>query len=132
MIRAGGFGLTDFDNMSAYYYWRTWPNDTGRYAAHRQFVLDAMNDTTMAGANEACIACHTHVAVKLNWTHVRSLTFDIGIGNPKTTDSGVHNWSMNNWEMNGTVNVLVWGNTTGAGSTSNWDEWPGDVDSIYG
>jgi hypothetical protein len=132
MIRAGGFGLTDFDNMSAYYYWRTWPNDTGSYAAHRQFVLDAIEDDTMAGANEACIACHTHVAVKLNWTHARSLEFDIGVGNPKTTDSGVHNWSMSNWEVNGTVNVLVWGNTTGAGSTSNWDEWPGDVDSIYG
>jgi len=33
--------------------------DTGEKAAHKKFVLDAMNESLMEGANEACIACHT-------------------------------------------------------------------------
>ncbi|VUT27947.1 MAG: putative multiheme cytochrome c [Candidatus Syntrophoarchaeum sp. GoM_oil] len=67
-IRTGGFGLTDFDNTGAYYYWKTWPEDTGNHSAHRKFVLDAMNETLMDGANEACIAYHTHVGINITWT----------------------------------------------------------------
>ena len=118
-IAAGGFNLTG----------RSW--DTGENAAHMKFVLDAINDTTMAGANEACLACHTMIAVKMNWTHARSLEFDIGIGDPMTTETGVHNWTMSGWDVNGTASATVWGNTTGAGNTSYWSEWPGNVDDIY-
>ena len=67
-IRAGGFGLTDFDNMSTYYYWKTWPEDTGEEAAHREFVLDALADDTLEGANEACIACHTESRAEIEFT----------------------------------------------------------------
>lgn len=116
---AGGFGLT---NASG---------DTGSMAAHKIFVLDAINDSTLEDANEACVTCHTHAAVKINWTHARSLEFDIGIGDPLTTETGVHNWTVSEWSVNGTANVTVWGNTTGAGNTSYWSEWPGNVDSIY-
>ena len=77
MIRAGGFGLTDFDNMSAYYYFRTWQNDTGEKAAHRKFVLDAINSTLMEGANEACVACHTKVGVNITWTKNEYLEFTV-------------------------------------------------------
>jgi hypothetical protein len=121
-ISAGGFGFNTT--------WLVAP-DTGEKAAHRKFVLDAMNDTTMAGANEACLACHTMIGVKINWTHAQSLEFDIGTGNPVTTDVGVHNWTMSEWSVNGTANATVWGNTTGVGSTGYWDEWPGNVDNIY-
>jgi len=44
---AGGFGLTLFNS------------DNGTEATHKQFVLDAMDDSLREGANEACIACHT-------------------------------------------------------------------------
>ena len=44
---AGGFGLTPFNS------------DNGTEATHKQFVLDAMDDSLREGANEACIACHT-------------------------------------------------------------------------
>jgi hypothetical protein len=123
-IDAGGFGLSEVDDL-----WS--PVDTGNKSAHLKFVLDAIEDDTMAGANEACIACHTMIGVKINWTHARSLEFDIGIGGLMTTETGVHNWTMTNWSVNGTANVTVWGNTSGAGSTSSWDEWPGNVNDIY-
>ena len=71
------------------------------------------------------------IGVKINWTHARSLEFDVDIGEPQTTPMGVHNWSMSNWTTNGSASATVWGNTTGTGSTSYWDEWPGNVDDIY-
>ncbi|MBC8235658.1 hypothetical protein H8E77_39430 [bacterium] len=56
-LEAGGFNLT------------VNPDDTGEKAAHKTFVLDAITNEHMEGANEACIGCHTHVPVKINWTH---------------------------------------------------------------
>jgi hypothetical protein len=126
-ISAGGFGIEDPANPG----FNTTPNDTGKNAAHKKFVLDAINDTTMSGANEACLACHTMIGVKINWTHAQSLEFNIDIGDPMTTGTGVHNWTMSDWSVNGTANATVWGNTTGAGGTSYWSEWPGNVDDIY-
>ena len=116
---AGGFGVTGQ------------ANDTGIYAAHRKFVLEAKNSSMMMSANEACIACHTHVAVKIKWNHSRSLEFNIGFGDPITTANGPHNWTISNWSINGTATAIVWGNTTGNGSTSYWSGWPGNVDNIY-
>ncbi len=56
---AGGFGLTP-DQY-----------DTGAKAAHRSFVLEAINvnDSLMAGSNEACIACHTRIQANI-WYNV--------------------------------------------------------------
>jgi hypothetical protein len=120
VLEAGGFNLTINQN------------DTGSAAAHKAFVDDAINNSDiMGGANEACIACHTMIAVKINWTHARSMEFNVSIGDPMKTDVGVHNWTMANWAVNGTANATVWGNTTGAGHTSYWEEWPGNVDDIY-
>jgi hypothetical protein len=116
---AGGFGLT------------TNTLDTGELAAHKAFVMDSINDKTMDDANEACLACHTMIAVKIRWEHARRLEFDVGLDSPVTTETGVHNWTMSNWAVNGTANATVWGNTTGAGNTSYWSEWPGNVDNIY-
>jgi hypothetical protein len=126
-ISAGGFGIEDPANLGH----NTTDTDTGVNAAHKKFVLDAIEDNTMSGANEACLACHTMIGVKINWTHARVLEFDIGIGGLMTTEAGVHNWTMSEWSVNGTANATVWGNTTGAGGTSYWSEWPGSVDDIY-
>ncbi len=52
---AGGFGLT------------TNSADTGSLAAHRRFVLNAQCNDMQADANEACIACHTHMRVEMNF-----------------------------------------------------------------
>jgi hypothetical protein len=32
--------------------------------------------------------------------------------------------------VSGTANALVWGNTSGVGSTSYWEEWQVDMDNI--
>lgn len=48
-ISAGGFGMN------------TTPFDVGGMAGHEGLIAVAMNDTTLAGANEACLACHTDV-----------------------------------------------------------------------
>lgn len=135
---AGGFmemnSSTDTDlseeNQSLWQY--ATADNNGTYAAHNAFIIEALEDDTLQDANEACIACHTMIAVKINWTHRRSLEFDVGLDEPVTTTSGVHNWTMTNWTVNGTATATVWGNTTGAGNTTYYsDNWPGDVDGIY-
>ena len=115
---AGGFGWTEVSG------------DTGSLAAHKAFIDEAIKDTTLTHANEACIACHTGIAVKINWTHARSIEFDIGFGKPFTTEEGPHNWTVTEWTHNGTAKATVWGNTTGNGTTTYGSiEWPGNVGS---
>ncbi|MFP4559087.1 MAG: hypothetical protein ACLFO6_06300 [Archaeoglobaceae archaeon] len=116
---AGGFGLT---NASG---------DTGSMAAHMKFVIDATDNDLMLDSNEACIACHTGIAVKINWTHARAIEFDIGVQKPVVTDAGTHNWTVDNWDYSGTANATSWGNTTGFGNSTIWNEWPGDIGDIY-
>ncbi len=56
-LEAGGFNLT------------TTSKDTGLLAAHQSFVQGANESELMEGENEACIACHTYVAIDINWTN---------------------------------------------------------------
>ena len=100
---AGGFNLTNYTG------------DTGQYAAHKPWVLSAMADSStnntdlLTGPNEACIACHTHVPVRINWTHAVSLEF-----NASNTGTG---WTTNNYNANGSAVRIVWGNAAGTGGT---------------
>ena len=127
---AGGFNLSSFDVSTPFQY--TNATNPGTNAAHNAFIAQAIADDTLQDSNEACIACHTMIGVKLNWTHARSLEFDVGVGDTQTTPTGVHNWTMSNWDVNGTASATVWGNTTGAGNTSYGAiDWPGNVDGIY-
>jgi len=64
-ISAGGFGRNT----------TIW--DTGEKAAHKKFVLDAIDDPLMEGANEACIACHTRIGVNITWTKKEYLKFTV-------------------------------------------------------
>gem|GEM_PF-6793140 len=116
--------------------WWLWFNKLNR--RHRQFgsthafINEARNSTLLKDENEACTACHTAAAVKINWTHARSLEFAIGLGDPATTPNGPHNWTVTNWDCNETAKATVWGNTTGYGAT-DYDsiEWLGNVDNVY-
>ena len=75
-ISAGGFGLN------------TTQFDVGEMAGHKGLIAVAMNNTTMAGANEACLACHTdvdlgNVSIDMS-TLLENKTymgFDAGLGN---------------------------------------------------
>ena len=101
---AGGFGLTA--NAS----------DTGELAAHKTFIEKSIEDTKMEDANEACIACHTHIPVKINWTHRYSLEFN---ATPELELPPTH-FNVTDWSINGTYNATVYGNGSGVGSTSGW------------
>ena len=114
-ISAGGFGLgtTDDDDPSI-------NPRAGKHAAHKAFVLDSINDTKLEGSNEACIACHTSIPVKIRWTHGRSLefnaTYDKGLVLPPT------HFNTSKYEVNGTVNVTSYGNYSGGANTTKFPE----------
>lgn len=88
---------------------------TGSLEAHIPFAtqaaLDNQTDGTalLKGANEACVACHTHVAVDINWQKA----YKIGFSAIETADTGIHQWSVGNFVAEGTVSVLTYGNRTG-------------------
>jgi len=101
----------------------------GGHAAHQTFIQSAIYDTTMEDANEACIACHTHIPVKINWTHRFSLEFNV------TPESGYWpptHFNVSDWSFNGTYNITVYGGRNGTSSdtgtgtpTSPPPGWPG-------
>ncbi|MFP3909161.1 MAG: hypothetical protein ACLFVX_04810 [Archaeoglobaceae archaeon] len=106
---AGGFGLTNGTG------------DTGRKAAHLSFINSSMTNGVLKDENEACIGCHTAAPVKINWMHATSLEFEV------ISCDGISKWDVTDLQINGTANVTVWGNMSGAGTTSG-EDWPGDVD----
>ncbi|AEA46121.1 hypothetical protein [Archaeoglobus veneficus] len=110
---AGGFGLTNYSG------------DTGRLEAHMVFVLNAINSSKMVDSNEACIACHTYVPVKINWTHKVSLEFNCTYEYNTGTSGVTTHYNVTNWTVNGTRYTTVYGNTTGNGSVNDASNWPG-------
>jgi len=103
---AGGFNLTgtrDFYNN---------PDDTGEKAAHLKFVHDAINEPLMEGANEACITCHTHVAIDINWTKEYNMGLTVAADHEG-------NWTVGNFKSEGTYNVATYGNMSGGTAWSN-------------
>ncbi len=100
-------------------------NDTGTKAAHGDFVDFAdTNGNIFNGPDEACIACHTHVAVKINFSHYQALKFDVKVDNPQTGVFNVTNFSIN---MTLVKYNTIWGNVSGNGSTTyNSNNWPGN------
>jgi len=112
---AGGFNLTA--NSS----------DTGKLAAHKAFVFDAIGNPDMEDANEACIACHTGIPVRITWTHAYSLEFnasyDRGLLLPPT------HFNTSNYNTNGTVVAVSYGNWSGG---ANVGDWPSGNITIWG
>jgi len=101
-ISAGGFGIEDPANPGH----NTTDTDTGEKAAHKKFVLDAMNNSLMEGANEACIACHTRIGVNITWTKNEFLDF-------QASEDAAGNWSIPSFTAGGT-------NVTQVNSTNEW------------
>ena len=91
---AGWFGLTPFNS------------DNGNEATHKKFVLDAMNESLMEGANEACIACHTKIGVNITWTKNEYMEFT-------AIDDGTGNWTIPNFTAGGE-------NVTHVNSSNEW------------
>ncbi|OFV68274.1 MAG: conserved hypothetical protein, membrane or secreted [Candidatus Syntrophoarchaeum caldarius] len=101
-ISAGGFGIEDPANPGH----NTTATDTGEKAAHRKFVLDAMNESLMEGANEACIGCHTRVGVNITWTKNVVLEFS-------ASENEYGNWSIPDFSAAGS-------NVTASTYRNNW------------
>jgi len=110
---AGGFGKS-IDTT----------NDTGTYAAHLDFVNAAANNGNIFDAeDEACIACHTHVAVKINFTHYRVLKFNVTVKQPTAGGFNVTGFSINTSEK---IYSTIWGNSSGTGWSQSTQptNWP--------
>jgi len=126
---AGGFGLTYFNSSNQYegYNW-----DKGTMEAHIEFTDLSRNGTVLKDENEACLGCHSAIPVKINWMRPSSIEFEIVPEDQANLRYGIHNYSIGKSEYNGSSVILVWGNTSGMGSTDlGRIDWPGDVDSIY-
>jgi len=98
-LEAGGFGLTGKSD------------DTGANEAHNAWVqtddgLNRFGGPNGYANNGACIGCHTHVAVDINFQKGYKLAFD-AIESPE----GVY--SVSNAAVEGTVAISIYGNGSG-------------------
>ncbi len=108
ILQAGGFGLTDYTN------------DTGALEAHNSWVKanDSISRYGYGASNDACVACHTHVAVEINFTKGYLLQFSASeYANGTYVTSGAN--------VQGTVNITTYGNSSGnafavSNSTYEW------------
>ena len=81
----------------------------GPVEAHRAFANQANNSELLRGNNEACIACHTHVAVDINWTKAYKISFNA----KENATTGLHEWTVDNFATEGTVKIQTYGNRSG-------------------
>jgi hypothetical protein len=90
----------------------------GGHAAHQGFIEGSINNTKMEDANEACIACHTAIPVKITWTHAYNLefnaTYNASLSLPPT------HFDTSNYTANGSIVVTSYGNGTGGASTTGF------------
>lgn len=106
-LEAGGFGLTGY------------ANDTGEAEAHNEFVkstatavgggyiLRSSDEWGGYGAsNIACVACHTHVAVDINFQKKYKVKFDANA-------TGTGTWDVGKYTAEGVVNITIFGNSEG-------------------
>ncbi len=113
-LEAGGFGLTDY------------PNDTGSTEAHNNFVRadGGVLRKGYGAANDACVGCHTHVAVDINFQKKYALKFTANALKSSPTDN--NSWNVGGFSAQGTVDVEEFGNGTGGAfatgnhTYSNW------------
>jgi hypothetical protein len=99
-LQAGGFGLTGM------------PDDTGAQEAHKAWVTTDDGINRFGGPNGfanngACIGCHTHVAIDINFQKGYKLSFDAN-----ETTTGVY--SVGPAHVEGQVNIAIYGNGSGA------------------
>jgi hypothetical protein len=71
---------------------------------------DTSGNPLLKGSNEACVACHTHVAVNISWTKAYMMNFT---AREYTAADGTHNWTVSNFTTLGFVNLTTYGNRSG-------------------
>lgn len=85
----------------------------GTDEVHKKFVNVSEQQLFLKGANEACIACHTHIMVNITWQRAVALEFNSTMG-INTTD-GSHVWNIGAYNATGT-NITT---TSSSGPASN-------------
>jgi hypothetical protein len=98
-LQAGGFGLTGM------------ADDTGAQEAHKAWVQKDDGVNRFGGPicyanNGACIGCHTHVAIDINFQKGYMLAFN-------ATESPDGKYSVDNGSVVGHVNIAIYGNGSG-------------------
>lgn len=83
----------------------------GPEEVHKPFAAGAVSSNLLKSANEACIGCHTHVAVQVNWSKKYMLTFNAS--EYVETPGGAHNWNVDNFNAIGYGNTTTFGNQSG-------------------
>ncbi|MFZ3384092.1 MAG: hypothetical protein WA144_09220 [Candidatus Methanoperedens sp.] len=81
----------------------------GSVEAHTAFANQANDSLLLRGSNEACISCHTHVAVDINWTKAYKISFNA----MENATTGLHEWTVDNFATEGTVQIQTYGNRSG-------------------
>ncbi|MBC8521911.1 MAG: hypothetical protein ISS94_01460 [Candidatus Syntrophoarchaeum sp.] len=114
---AGGFGNMSY--KSPFNYTNPDVTDAGTAAAHDEFIKGAINNSLMEDANEACIACHTHIPVKINWKHAYNIEFNATY-NESIVFPPTH-FNTSDYKANGTApNIESYGNHSGGANVSHW------------
>ncbi|KAF5413252.1 MAG: hypothetical protein C5S38_06915 [Candidatus Methanophagaceae archaeon] len=106
---AGGFNQSvvyDGIDPSKTRYWYNSTNSTGEFAAHNDFIREAIESDLMTDSNEACIACHTRIGVNITWRKSTVMHFDADEDHNGT-------WELTNFTAHGT-------NETFSAYKNNW------------
>ncbi len=92
----------------------------GSVEAHNVFVVsdDGINRYGYGASNGACVVCHTHVAVGINFTKGYLMSFDAKRGSDGK-------YSVGNFNVEGHANIRIYGNQSGntyatSNMTYNW------------
>lgn len=72
----------------------------GTREAHKDFINSSDANTLMEGANEACVGCHTHVAVTITWNKPTNLSFT-------ANSSNVGVWTVGNFASSGSTTTVT-------------------------
>lgn len=94
----------------------------GSEEVHKPFVKQANTpqNSMLKGANEACLGCHTHIAVDINWTKAYMMKFNV-TETVSTNETGIttHDWTVGNFSVQGTARMETYGNQTGGTTGSS-------------
>lgn len=89
---------------------------SGPEEVHKPFIREAntTQNSMLKGANEACIGCHTHVAVDINWTKAYMMSFNVTeFVSTNATGITTHDWNVGNFSVKGKAQIQTYGNQTG-------------------
>ena len=128
---ASGLGITDnidADPVTGFKFKYNKSGYPGGHAAHQGFIEGAITNTLMEDSNEACIGCHTGIPVQINWTHAMNLVLNATLCNKNLSTAPTH-FNTSNYNANGTVIVISYGNWSGGAKNDSWPS--GDID-IWG